>query len=1242
MAVGRISGPLLKSNLIRNGIDLAFETDLLYLDVNNQRIGVRNSNPQHELDVNGTTQSNALEVVTKADIGDITIQGDTITSSAPYLNLSTLDSVVSLSKLEIDSIRLEGNRIEIQDSNADLEFRANGTGSVAVYSDLDIDGNLFVSGNITAEGNITIGDEDTDNVTFNAEVASDIIPVETDTYNLGSDPTTGGKEWSDIYTNNLVASTINSAGLDVDGIDLTLRQGNIYYVAENGDDTNSGDHIQDPYSSIKQALTVAEAGDTVFVFPGEYEEQFPLEIPQGVTVKGHSLRSVTIIPTAATNTNDCFLLNGETTVEDLTVQNFLYNAADDTGYAFRYASGFTVLSRSPYIKNITVITKGSVTSQEDPRGYDKGDAGKGVLLDGSAATANSKEASGLFHTVTFITPGVDAVTLTNGVRAEWLSCFTYFAKRSIYAVDGSSGLKGNGETALRIANIQGSVSEGDAIEYYDIDGATLLESAIIQRIDLDGKIYVAGKQLGFEEADERLGKTLTANGDAQLDTSIIKHGASSLLLDGNGDYVSLNSSDDFGFGTDDFTVEGWFYPTVTSGVRRLLDFRAGQINDNAVSINIDGLTPEVYVEGAYQITGNADLSLNEWNHVAYTRSGSIGTLYLNGTDIGSWTDNTDYGTSKPLVIGALFDGSQSFFQGNVDDVRIVNGEAITPPSGGPQFELITTEQTVLMARFDGEDGTQTFKDDVILSQDIRFSSGATATEFTLVDFTDFGAEVRIISSASVYGNQGIVGNGAGVIIYAIGHNVAYIGSGKESSNDPEAVIQTNEFIELNRAKVRFSSVDHEGDFRVGDLFAINQETGDITFQSANFSVDSTQAFTFSDGIDSTTIDATKVETGNIRISGNTVESLSGAINLDAFSKEINLENSVNITGDLDVTGDVTIGGNITIGDKNSDTIEFVADIDSDIIPSQDSTYSLGTITERWQNSYVNTILVSDIEISDNYIQTTESNADLELRTSGTGSVFFQEFEVSDNTISTPNDFVLQSGSEVFVLDSTGSIRIPVGSTSDRPETPLAGQIRFNTSLNRFEGFNGTDWIQLNGVVDIDGDTSVTAELTPGANDSIIRFTTDGYISTLIDQTGITSDKIIIDDIQINGNVISTITSNTDLELTAQGSGSVVIDDLAIKENKITNTVQDGITVFENTDNGYVKFEGTSGLVIPVGTNLTRPPENFTEIGLTRFNTDDGRVEIYDGSDWISVAGSEENISPGDAEDIAFSTVIQFG
>ena len=54
MAIGRISGSVLKSNLTRNGTDLAFETNLLYLDVTNSRVGIGTSEPQTPLHVNGT------------------------------------------------------------------------------------------------------------------------------------------------------------------------------------------------------------------------------------------------------------------------------------------------------------------------------------------------------------------------------------------------------------------------------------------------------------------------------------------------------------------------------------------------------------------------------------------------------------------------------------------------------------------------------------------------------------------------------------------------------------------------------------------------------------------------------------------------------------------------------------------------------------------------------------------------------------------------------------------------------------------------------------------------------------------------------------------------------------------------------------------------------------------------------------------------------------------------------------
>ena len=51
---------------------------------------------------------------------------------------------------------------------------------------------------------------------------------------------------------------------------------------------------------------------TIYIYPGEYEEIFPLEIPTNVTVAGLDLRNTIINPTTATNTNNCFLLNGET------------------------------------------------------------------------------------------------------------------------------------------------------------------------------------------------------------------------------------------------------------------------------------------------------------------------------------------------------------------------------------------------------------------------------------------------------------------------------------------------------------------------------------------------------------------------------------------------------------------------------------------------------------------------------------------------------------------------------------------------------------------------------------------------------------------------------------------------------------------------------------------------------------------------------------------------------------------
>ena len=44
-----------------------------------------------------------------------------------------------------------------------------------------------------------------------------------------------------------------------------------------------------------------------------------------------------------------------------------------------------------------------------------------------------------------------------------------------------------------------------------------------------------------------------------------------------------------------------------------------------------------------------------------------------------------------------------------------------------------------------------------------------------------------------------------------------------------------------------------------------------------------------------------------------------------------------------------------------------------------------------------------------------------------------------------------------IADSTNSIRIPYGTTSQRPTTPTNGQLRYNSTLNKFEGYENSAW-----------------------------------------------------------------------------------------------------------------------------------------------------------------------------------------
>ena len=79
--VGRIGGGVLKSNLERQGVDLAFETDLLYLDVNNSRIGINTTSmasPDVLTTISPIRTTNAITTGT-FNLGSFELQGNSIT-----------------------------------------------------------------------------------------------------------------------------------------------------------------------------------------------------------------------------------------------------------------------------------------------------------------------------------------------------------------------------------------------------------------------------------------------------------------------------------------------------------------------------------------------------------------------------------------------------------------------------------------------------------------------------------------------------------------------------------------------------------------------------------------------------------------------------------------------------------------------------------------------------------------------------------------------------------------------------------------------------------------------------------------------------------------------------------------------------------------------------------------------------------------------------------------------------------
>ena len=915
--LGRISGPLLSADLLRNGVDLAFETDLLYLsvfDVDSPSkvvgIGVNTDIPNRPLTVGGTLKTTFLQVPSTLTTPEFFVSTNRIQNLVGNIVISpdqTTDPKIVTRSVGATNLRISDGLIENVVLNSDINLSSNGTGRVVfTTSEVDIQDNLHATGTITWDGNITFGNANNDSIEFNADINSNIVPDQDITFDLGS--TSRNLQWNNLYSKTITVDSLTVTDITANDIDLTLAQGNTIYVSVNGNDINTGTHTHHTYATIKQALSVAVSGDQIVVFPGTYTEIFPLTVPQGVSIQGAGIRAVTVQPTVETKTNDAFLLNGDTSIEFLTVTNFFYNSIANTGYAFRFANNYKAVAKSPYVQNVTITTRGSVTSTADPLGFLQEDAGQGIYLDGSVADpTGTVTPSMLFFSITMIIPNANGLTMLNGSRSEWINCFTYYAKNGINLLNGSLG---------------------------------------------------------------------------------------------------------------------------------------------------------------------------------------------------------------------------------------------------------------------------------------RYSLGQV-----------YGAELRSINSANVYGVRGAVADGDSTLAYLIGHNFSYVGSGADSSNDPSTGIQGNEVVRFNGGTIYYDSTDSLGNFRIGNIFSVEQSTGVVSFDAQTINFGSGGGIILFNEFGTTLIDRFAVQTGNIRIFDNTISSLLGPVNFSAFNDVTTLNTNVNIAKDLDITGDVSIAGSmITFGDQLSDTVTIVDLLTQTIKPNVTSTYTLGTNTvgdpKIWNRIYLSLLDVDGVtQIDDSTISTLTTDTDLVFSAAGTGKIIVDDTDVDISNNLTVVDNLTISGTS-SIKDTLVTDIIQSGNFNQTGNSDITGNLESNNILIT----DPLSYLQLPGIL-ISSEDSITGKISGRSTDTDVSISTSGA-----GQIYIPSNNVRIDnDLSVGGTLtISEVSelTNVDLEditlvgeyvLTGNFSTSGTIDSGSITTTAGSTLTLPRVTV--NNSSILGTYPDTDLEIIAAGTGRIYIPDN---------------------------------------------------
>lgn len=151
---------------------------------------------------------------------------------------------------------------------------------------------------------------------------------------------------------------------------------------------------------------------------------------------------------------------------------------------------------------------------------------------------------------------------------------------------------------------------------------------------------------------------------------------SALKFDGSSDYVAINGVADDVTSTS-FAVSTWVKCSANG------DYTVWGTNNSTASQNKTGLFIDtggnLYVwdgsNEAAEITGSVSMCNNAWHHTVYTRTGSTGTLYIDGVSQGTHTAGDTFASNDLWAIGVEWEPGLAlifYLNGSIDDFRVYN------------------------------------------------------------------------------------------------------------------------------------------------------------------------------------------------------------------------------------------------------------------------------------------------------------------------------------------------------------------------------------------------------------------------------------------------------------------------------------------------------------------------------------------------------------------------------------------